>query len=101
MLGKEKQLALASPRTGPWSYVRLLVAGTLCLHVVFVLGLRERIERGYPDFTVFFTAAKTLRAGLGHQLYDLRVQYEVQKKFTGQLPSGSGRYHTSIRRSRH
>ena len=59
----------------------------LSLHLLFFIGLRERIRRGYPDFTVFYTAATILRNGLGHQLYDEHVQYEVQKSFAGQIPS--------------
>jgi hypothetical protein len=62
----------------------------LCLHLLFFASVRERIKRGYPDFTVFYTAATMLRQGLGHQLYDARVQYEVQKSFTGQIPSRRG-----------
>src|SRR5580658_10418440 len=62
----------------------------LCLHLLFFINLRERIKRGYPDFTVFYTAATILREGLGHQLYDERVQYEVQKKSVGQIASRRG-----------
>jgi len=62
----------------------------LCLHLLFFINLRQRIERGYPDFTVFYTAATVLRNGLGHQLYDEQVQYEVQKKFAGQISSRHG-----------
>ena len=50
----------------------------LCLHLLFFVNMRGRIERGYPDFTVFYTAATMLREGLGHQLYDEHVQYAAQ-----------------------
>ncbi len=63
--------------------MRLFVAGMLCLHLFLFISLRERIEQGYPDFTVYYTAATILRNGLGHQLYDAHVQYEVQKKSVG------------------
>jgi hypothetical protein len=56
----------------------------LCLHVLFFYTLLPRIQRGYPDFTVFYTAATILRNGLGHPLYDEHIQYEVQKNFAGQ-----------------
>jgi len=59
----------------------------LCLEAVFFAGLWERIERGYPDFSVFYTAATILRVGLGHQLYRPQVQNRIQKGFTGELPS--------------
>jgi Glycosyltransferase family 87 len=56
---------------------------------MFFIRLRERVERGYPDFTVFYTAARILRLGLGQQLYVGCVQNQVQKAFTGELPSRS------------
>jgi Glycosyltransferase family 87 len=89
VLDNQKQVAAAS-RMSQWRYAHVFIIGVLCLQLVFVMILRERIGRGYPDFTVFFTAAKILRAGLGHQLYDLKVQYEVQKQFTSALPSRRG-----------
>ncbi len=70
-----------------WRLARLCIAGILCLHVLFVITLRERIARGYPDFSVFYTAARILNQGLGHQLYVADVQNRVQKEFTGNLPS--------------
>ena len=70
--------------------LRIFIAGMLCLHLLFFINLRERIKRGYPDFTVFYTAATILREGFGHQLYDEHVQYEVQKSSVGQIPSRHG-----------
>jgi hypothetical protein len=70
--------------------VRLFIAGMLCLHIFVFVNLRDRIKQGYPDFTVYYTAATMLRAGLGHQLYDPHIQYEVQKKFVGAIPSRHG-----------
>lgn len=61
----------------------------LVLHLLFFFNLRQRIERGYPDFTIFYTAATVLRAGQGHQLYNARVQYEVQK-VAGEVSSRRG-----------
>jgi hypothetical protein len=59
----------------------------LCLHLLFFVELRERIWHGYPDFTVFYTAATILRQGLGPQLYDERTQYRVQEEFAGNIGS--------------
>lgn len=70
--------------------MRLFIAGMLCLHALFFIDLWPRIKRGYPDFVVYYTAATILRNGLGHQLYVLHVQSEVQKRFTGELPSRPG-----------
>ena len=62
----------------------------LCLHLLFFINLRDRIKVGYPDFTVFYTAATTLQSGLGHQLYDEHVQYEIQKKSVGEIAERHG-----------
>lgn len=80
----------ASPSKLRVRLLRIFIAGVLCLHLLFFVNLRERIKRGYPDFTVFYTAATILRDGLGHQLYDEHVQYEVQKTSVGQIPSRRG-----------
>ncbi|HLW84195.1 MAG TPA: glycosyltransferase family 87 protein [Candidatus Sulfotelmatobacter sp.] len=65
--------------------IRIFVTGMLCLHLMFFANVRERILRGYPDFTVFYTAGTILRQGLRHQLYDPHIQYRVQQAFTGGL----------------
>ncbi|HEY6337792.1 MAG TPA: glycosyltransferase family 87 protein [Candidatus Sulfotelmatobacter sp.] len=65
--------------------IRIFVVGMLCLHLLFFVNLRERILRGYPDFTVFYTAGTILREGMRHQLYDPHIQYRVQQEFTGGL----------------
>lgn len=68
----------------------MFVAGMVGLHLLLVVNLWGRISRGYPDFTVFYTAAKVLRGGLGHRLYDPQVQYQAQKSFAGEIPSRRG-----------
>ena len=73
-----------------WRFLRIFIAGMLCLHLLVFVNLRERIKRGYPDFTVFYTAATILRAGLGHQLYDNHVQYEIQKQVVGDIAERRG-----------
>jgi hypothetical protein len=70
--------------------LRIFILGVLCLHAAFFLSLAGRIERGYPDFIVFYTAANIIRRGLGHELYAGHVQNEVQKQITGQLPERIG-----------
>jgi hypothetical protein len=60
--------------------VRVFVAGILCLHMWMFVGVRQRIARGYPDFTIFYTAGTLLSEGAGHQLYDPQAQYRVQEK---------------------
>jgi hypothetical protein len=90
MPSDEKRSVQAGGIRPRWRLVRFFAAGVLCLHLLFFALLRERIERGYPDFTVFYTAATMLRSGLGHRLYDERAQYEVQEKIIGRIPSRHG-----------
>ena len=70
--------------------MRVFVAGMLCLHLFLFINLRGRIEQGYPDFTAFYTAATLLRHGLGHQLYNPKIQYEAQESFAGNISSRRG-----------
>lgn len=70
--------------------VRVFVSGMLCLHLFLFINLRGRIEQGYPDFTAFYTAATLLRHGLGHQLYNPKIQYEAQESFAGNISSRRG-----------
>jgi len=56
------------------------------LNLLLFLHFRENLERGYSDFTVFYTAGTILREGLGHQLYNNKVQYAVQNHFAGHIP---------------
>ena len=62
----------------------------LWLNLIFFFRTREGIKRGYPDFTIFYTAGTILREGLGRQLYDRNVQYEVQQRFAGNIPFRHG-----------
>jgi hypothetical protein len=61
--------------------IRIFMVGMLCLHLLLFLKLWNRIQRGYPDFTAFYAAGKTLHDGLGTSLYDLRTEYRVQGEF--------------------
>jgi glycosyl transferase family 87 len=64
-----------------WLVGAFLVA-VLALHVVFLWGIWDRVRRGDPDFTVYYTAALMLRQGMGAQLYDPDSQLEIQRQFT-------------------
>jgi hypothetical protein len=61
-----------------WFFVFAVVA----THAFFLWNVRERISRGDPDFTVFYTAGKILRERHGGGLYDPYVQQAVQRQFT-------------------
>jgi hypothetical protein len=54
----------------------------LAIHAFFLWSVRGRIEKGDPDFTVFYTAGQMLREGRAAQLYYLGAQQAVQQEFT-------------------
>jgi Glycosyltransferase family 87 len=64
---------------------RFYVAGVLVIQLLVVWNARELILRGYPDFTIYYTAGTLVRQGMGHELYDDRIQFEVQQQFAPQV----------------
>lgn len=63
----------------------LYVASVLLLHSLVVWNARDLILKGYPDFTIYYTAGTIVRQGMGHGLYDDVKQFEVQKQFAPQV----------------
>jgi hypothetical protein len=61
-----------------WLYIIAIVV----THLFFLWRVRDRIIRGDPDFTVYYTAAKIIREGRSAQLYDAHTQLQVQQEFT-------------------
>lgn len=62
------------------------------LLIVFLLGmtfsnglvalkLLPLLRNGYQDFTIFYGAARMVRSGQAHSLYDLPAQYRAQQEF--------------------
>jgi hypothetical protein len=62
----------------------------LWLNLLFFIDFRKGMKQGYTDFTVYYTGATILREGLGHQLYNRQVQYQVQESFAGHIPFRRG-----------
>ncbi|HEY6767801.1 MAG TPA: glycosyltransferase family 87 protein [Candidatus Sulfotelmatobacter sp.] len=58
-----------------------VLAGSLAIHALLFWDDRTLIAKGYPDFTIFYSAGLMIRQGLGHQLYDETAQYAVQRQF--------------------
>lgn len=69
---------------------RFYVAAVLVIHLLVVWNARELILKGYPDFTIYYTAGTMVRQGMGHRLYDDRTQFEVQKQFAPQVATRLG-----------
>jgi hypothetical protein len=69
---------------------RFYVAGVLLIHLLVVWNARDLIRKGYPDFTIYYTAGSIVREGIGHALYDDAVQFRVQKGFAPQVATRLG-----------
>ena len=61
--------------------MRVFLLAVVGIHVFFLWSVRERVQKGDPDFTAFYTAGKILREGQARNLYDARTQNAVQWEF--------------------
>src|SRR5215467_15954971 len=80
-LNSENKSVRFLPRRSFKAMLWIFVAGMIAVHAFFLWRVRAGIERGDPDFTVFYTAGRMLRRGLGAHLYDPRAQQTVQAEF--------------------
>jgi hypothetical protein len=65
-----------------WKRLGLVfLAGMVILHGALFWQLRDRVLSGYGDFTILYSAGRIVASGLGHQLYDPKVQYRTQLEF--------------------
>jgi hypothetical protein len=74
----------------PKALAKVCLAGMLTLHGVMAWNARRLIVQGYPDFTIFYTAGKMLRAGLGSQLYNMQAQIQTQQSFVSKERARQG-----------
>lgn len=72
-------------RIGVW----LLLAFSL-VHALVTWEVRDRIVTGYPDFTIFYSAATIVRRGWAARLYDAHTQYIIQQEFVKAIAAGRG-----------
>lgn len=73
---------------------RVFCVAMIAVHLLFVWSVRDKISRGDPDFTAFYTAGRLLRSGLGSEIYDPAAQLRTQKEFTAnaEIRQGPLRY---------
>jgi Glycosyltransferase family 87 len=62
----------------------------IVVHAWMFFSLRREIAAGYPDFTIFYTAGKSIFQGHGHQIYDLETQFALQRGFAPNLEHRAG-----------
>ncbi|MGP8093146.1 MAG: glycosyltransferase 87 family protein [Candidatus Sulfotelmatobacter sp.] len=60
---------------------RFLLLMMVAIHAAFLWSVRGRIQKGDPDFTVYYTAGKILREGHSAELYNGFTQQTVQWEF--------------------
>jgi hypothetical protein len=82
----------APSRTSPLRltqhHVAIFLIGMMCVHLWLVRQALAGIRMGLPDFCIFYTAGKMVRAGQGARLYDNALQQSVQSEFA---PEGVAR----------
>lgn len=69
---------------------KFYVAGVLAIHVLVIWNARSLIWKGYPDFTIYYSAGTIIRQGMGHRLYDDATQFRVQQEFAPQVATRLG-----------
>ena len=57
-----------------------LLAMTVC-NLALLFRVMPSLRNGYQDFTIFYAAARMVRSGQSHALYDLSAQYRTQLTF--------------------
>ena len=58
----------------------------VCVTGIMTLYYKRFLEAGQgTDFPHFYCAAKIVAAGLGHQLYDVSLQWDFQRRYTGRV----------------
>jgi hypothetical protein len=61
--------------------VPVLLATALSLNVFMAWKDRDLVRKGYPDFTIFYSAGRMVRAGMASSMYDERVEFQTQRLF--------------------
>lgn len=61
--------------------VVLYLTSVLLIYGVVSWNARDLVRKGYPDFTIYYSAAVMVRRGLGPHLYEEAAQFKVQREF--------------------
>jgi len=68
----------------------IFCAGLFLIYGVIFYQLRNSLAEGYSDFISFYTAGKILERGAAPRLYDLRMQYEIQREIAPRVEMRQG-----------
>ena len=58
----------------------LFSLGMFVIYGVIFFQLRQPLTQGYSDFISFYTAGKVLQGGAAESLYDITLQYKIQRE---------------------
>ncbi len=64
------------------SAVFIYLIGMVLIHLMVFWDVRDSIRKGDSDFTIYYCAGTMVRQGLGHQLYDKKTEFKVQREFS-------------------
>jgi hypothetical protein len=68
----------------------LYLSSLLVIYSLVLWNARELILKGYPDFTIYYTAGTIVRREMGHRLYDDATQFRVQRTFAPDVATRLG-----------
>src|SRR6476646_927250 len=72
------------------THIALFFVAMLLPEVVIAWRARHLVCQGFPDFTIFYSAARIIRQGSGSQLYDEATQLRVQREFVTGVTTRDG-----------
>jgi glycosyl transferase family 87 len=72
------------------TYIALFFVAMLLPEVMLAWRARHLVCQGFPDFTIFYSAARIIRYGSGSQLYDEATQLRVQREFVTGVTTRDG-----------
>jgi len=58
----------------------VLSVGLSLIYGILFFQMRRPLKEGYSDFISLYTAGKILQRGVPNQLYDIQLQYEIQRE---------------------
>jgi Glycosyltransferase family 87 len=70
--------------------VVVYLAGLVLIHIAVFWNLTHMVRKGYSDFTIYYSAGKIVRQGLGHQLYNDQTQFRIQQEFAPEVSIRQG-----------
>jgi hypothetical protein len=72
------------------SFLVLFFTCMFALHLFLLWDFRDLLREGYPDFTIFYSAATIIRQGHRAQLYDEKTQFQTQQESGTDVRSRKG-----------